>query len=302
MKTWKKTILITSLCLLISGAALAGFGFIRGGWSALSHSKEEPKHHTYKTQELKSFENISLNCNVSDITIKTGNQDKGAISYFVDKSYPIKINQKDKTLSITETSKLLQNKTTIRFLTLRNLINIDKIGHFGLDSGYSIQITLPKGSKIQSLNGKLKVGELQIEKSHIQTADFQLSAGNLSVSSSELMDSHLILQAGDMTFIDSHISKSKLKVNAGNVEVGSSKISDSQVNLSAGDFTASDVAFVNKNRLSLSMGDADIQLKDHNLAIKTNKEIGDSDITSNLKTDSQNQLELTSKLGDITIE
>lgn len=68
MKTWKKTILITSLCLLISGAALAGFGFIRGGWSALSHSKEEPKHHTYKTQELKSFENISLNCNVSDIT------------------------------------------------------------------------------------------------------------------------------------------------------------------------------------------------------------------------------------------
>lgn len=302
MKTWKKTILITSLCLLISGAALAGFGFIRGGWSALSHSKEEPKHHTYKTQELKSFENISLNCNVSDITIKTGNQDKGTISYFVDKSYPIKINQKDKTLSITETSKLLQNKTTIRFLTLRNLINIDKIGNFGLDSGYSIQITLPKGSKIQSLNGKLKVGELQIEKSHIQTADFQLSAGNLSVSSSELMDSHLILQAGDMNFIDSHISKSKLKVNAGNVEVGSSKISDSQVNLSAGDFTASDVTFVNKNRLSLSMGDADIQLKDHNLAIKTNKEIGDSDITSNLKTDSQNQLELTSKLGDITIE
>ncbi|MGG8343312.1 DUF4097 family beta strand repeat-containing protein [Streptococcus uberis] len=245
---------------------------------------------------------MSLNCNVSDITIKTGNQDKGTISYFVDKSYPIKINQKDKTLSITETSKLLQNKTTIRFLTLRNLINIDKIGNFGLDSGYSIQITLPKGSKIQSLNGKLKVGELQIEKSHIQTADFQLSAGNLSVSSSELMDSHLILQAGDMNFIDSHISKSKLKVNAGNVEVGSSKISDSQVNLSAGDFTASDVAFVNKNRLSLSMGDADIQLKDHNLAIKTNKEIGDSDITSNLKTDSQNQLELTSKLGDITIE
>lgn len=302
MKTWKKTILITSLCLLLSGAALAGFGFIRGGWSALSRSKEEPKHHTYKTQKLKSFENISLNCNVSDITIKTGNQDKGTISYFVDKNYPIKINQKDKTLSITETSKLLQNKTTIRFLTLRNLINIDKIGHFPLESGYSIQITLPKGSKIQSLNGKLKVGELQIEKSHIQTTDFHLSAGNLSVSSSELMDSHLTLQAGDMTFIDSHISKSKLKVNAGNVEVGSSKISDSQVNLSAGDFTASDVAFVNKNKLGLSMGDADIQLKDHNLSIKTNKEIGDSDITSNLKTDSQNQLELTSKLGDITIE
>lgn len=269
MKTWKKTILITSLCLLLSGAALAGFGFIRGGWSALSRSKEEPKHHSYKTQELKSFENISLNCNVSDITIKTGNQDKGTISYFVDKNYPLKINQKDKTLSITKTSKLLQNKTTIRFLTLRNIINIDKIGHFGLNSGYSIQITLPKGSKIQSLNGKLKVGELQIEKSHIQTADFQLSAGNLSVSSSELMDSHLTLQAGDMTFIDSHISKSKLKVNAGNVEVGSSKISDSQVNLRAGDFTASDVAFVNKNSLSLSMGDADIQLKDHNLAIKT---------------------------------
>lgn len=302
MKTWKKTILITSLCLLISGAALAGFGFIRGGWSALSHSKEEPKHHTYKTQELKSFENISFNCNVSDITIKTGNQDKATITYFDDKNYPLKIDQKGKTLSVTEKSKLLQSKTTVRFLTLRNLMEIDKIGHFGVDSGYSIQITLPKGSKLQSLKGNLKVGELQIEDSHINNLDFELSAGNLEVNSSKIGEAQLTLQAGDMTVIDSQFSNSQLKVNAGNMDFGSSSLTDSQLTLSAGDFSASEITFLNQNQLTLNMGDADIHLKEHDLAVKSNKALGDSDITSNLKSDSKNKLELNSKLGDLTLE
>lgn len=302
MKTWKKTLLMTSLCLFLSGAALAGLGFVRGGWSALSTSKEEPQHHTYKTKELTSFDQIALDCNVSDITIKTGNQDKATITYFDDKNYPLKIDQKGKTLSITEKSNLLQSKTTVRFLTLRNLMEFDKIGHFGVDSGYSIQITLPKGSKLQSLKGNLKVGELQIEDSHIQNMDFELSAGNLEVNSSQIGDAQLTLQAGDMTLIDSQVSNSQLKVNAGNMDFATSSLTDSNLTLSAGDFSASDISFLNHNSLTLNMGDADIQLKDHDLAVKSKKELGDADITSNLKSDSKNQLELNSKLGDITVE
>lgn len=302
MKTWKKTLLLTSLCLLLSGAALAGLGFVRGGWSALSTSKEEPKHHTYKTKELTSFDQISLNCNVSDITIKTGNQDKATITYFDDKNYPVKIDQTGKTLSITEKSKLLQSKTTVRFLTLRNLMEIDKVGHFGVDSGYSIQITLPKGSKLQSLKGNLKVGELQIEDSQIQNMDFELSAGNLEINSSQIGEAQLTLQAGDMTVIDSQVSNAQLKVNAGNMDFSSSSLTDSQLTLSAGDFSASEITFLNQNQLTLNMGDADIHLKEHDLAVKTNKALGDSDITSNLKSDSKNQLELNSKLGDLTID
>lgn len=185
---------------------------------------------------------------------------------------------------------------------MRNLTNIEKNSYFGIKTNYSIQITLPKGHKLSSLKGNLKIGELEIENSQIQTIDFLLSSGNFSVSSSKIMNGQVTLHTGDMTFTDSHISNSKINVNAGNIEFGTSSIANSQLTLKAGDFTATNVSFSNKNSLRLDMGNADIHLKNHDLALKTNKSLGNSEITSDLKGNSKNQLDITNKLGDITVE
>ncbi|VTS47416.1 signal peptide [Streptococcus porcinus] len=302
MKTFKKISFITALCLLLSGLTLAGLGYVRGGWSDLSSYTNPSKNNHYQTKKVADFDHLLLNCNVSDIIIKTGNQEKPSITYYVDKKYPIKIEQTGKSLSISEKSKVFQNKPIINFLTLRNLTNIGKNSYFGIKTDYSIQITLPKGHKLSSLKGNLKIGELKIENSQIQMIDFLLSSGNFSVGSSKIMNGQVTLHTGDMTFTDSHVSNSKINVDAGNIDFETSSIANSQLTLKAGDFTATDVGFSNKNSLRLDMGNADIHLKNHDLALKTNKNSGNSDITANLKENSQNQLEVTNKLGDITVE
>lgn len=302
MRTLKKISFITALCLLLSGVTLAGLGYVRGGWSDLSPYTNSSKNKHYKTEKIADFDHLLLDCNVSDIIIKTGNQEKASITYYVDKKYPVKIEQTGKTLSISDKSKMFKRKPIINFLTLRNLTNIQKNSYFDVKSDYSIQITLPKGRKLSSLKGKLKTGELQIENSQIQTIDFLLSTGNFSVDSSKIMEGQLTLHTGEVTVNDSHISNSKINVNAGNLEFGSSSIANSQLILKAGDFTATDITFNDKNSLKLNRGNADIQLKDHDLALKTNKNSDDSEITTNLKSDSKNQLNIINKVGDITVE
>lgn len=93
MKNFKKISFITALCLLLSGLTLAGFGYVRGGWSDLSSYTNPSKSNHYKTKKVANFDHLLLNCNVSDVIIKTGNQEKASITYYVDKNTPSRLSR-----------------------------------------------------------------------------------------------------------------------------------------------------------------------------------------------------------------
>jgi DUF4097 and DUF4098 domain-containing protein YvlB len=93
-----------------------------------------------------------------------------------------------------------------------------------------------------------------------------------------------------------------LTSNTGDIDFENGKVSDSTISLSIGDFSADNIAFKNKNELSISTGDVDITLADKNLTLQASNNLGDADISDSLKPSTSNILNIKGNTGDISIQ
>lgn len=302
MKSGKKILLTSSLGLTIIGMILMIVGYLFGGWSDLAGWSKSLQKTQIVTKQIDNFDSIKLDCNISDVIIENGNQDKASITYYRNKKYPFSSHISDNTLSVKEKSKYIKRKTVVKIINLRNIIDIQKMGHFGIDSGYTVRITLPNKFKVEQLSGKLKTGELQVEDSQINNVSLSMTAGDIYFGNSKIKNGDLDLLDGSINFMNSQIKNANITLDAGDIEFNKSSITNSEISLKAGDFQANSVSYFDKNKLNMSMGDVSILLNSHKLDLSVTESMGDKTLPNNLENNSNNSLEIVSKTGDIEVE
>lgn len=218
--------------------------------------------YTFVKQDVDSIDKVSINSVNYDIVIKTSNSDKTSISYYQMAKRPLEMTVKDKELTISDTTYFKNRTSNINFFTLKDLLNLKRLG--GDYNLYTIVITLPKGYTLKDLTANLTTGDLEL-------------------SNSSIVKSHITLKAGDL-------------------EADKTNFNNSQIELTAGDLDATDVTFTGHNTVDAAVGDVQITLTDFTLSVTTQGDFSDKNITSDLKNSDQNTLNITSNLGDISIQ
>ncbi|WMB29885.1 DUF4097 domain-containing protein [Streptococcus didelphis] len=267
----EKTVFKGAILFLFIGIVLTFLGYINNGLDDYNLSSKAQTSRHLVNQDLSFFENIDLNCNISDITIKTSPQKKASITYYQDKNYPLTIKMENKTLYVDEKAKLSQNSLNVKFLTLQDLSHLNQNLHFGIETGYSILITLPKDTQVKQLKAKLKAGQLSLENNKVEHLDVNLSAGDIDIDNTSIDKGNLQLLAGNLNFLDSKINNSKIKLSTGDFELENSRVQDSQLILNTGDFTSREAVFLGKNSIFNKIGSTDIYLKSYDLSLSSKK-------------------------------
>lgn len=300
MKTWKKIIFGIGLSVSLIGAGLTAYGFASGGAKELQKQSQTPKTH-YKKVNLESFDRIDLTSHRYDVIIATANIDKPRLSYTTSKKPDLSYTVKDKTLTITDKGKRYTGhaKQTWKFYNLSDLF---QQGRFGIASKNILTITLPKGTNIKSLKANIQTADLSLESVKIASSEVHISAGDLESQASQLTKSTIKLDAGDTYLNDSDLLDTTLETSTGDIDISTGAIVNSKINLSMGDFTGSDLTVTKRNHITVNTGDIDINLAKYDLTINQDSQLGDSDITSDLKPSSENFLTLNSSTGDITVQ
>lgn len=301
MKKWTKIVLGIGIGASLVGAGLAGIGLATGGFTKLNQKyevKAKIKHH--KTS-LEPFDKIDINATAFDVTIAKENIDKPFISYSDSKKLPVSYQvTKDGTLAVKQTGDWKESTTGIHFPSLSDFLTLAKNGV--VTDNHTITIAIPKKTTIHSLIAKVKVGDLQINHLTADYANIDLNAGDFELTNSYFKSGKSNLSVGDSNFQDAQLKNFTLTSNTGDIDFENGKISDSTISLSIGDLSADNIAFENKNELSISTGDVDITLADKNLTLQASNNLGDADISDSLKPSTSNILNIKGNTGDISIQ
>lgn len=301
MKKWVKVLLGIGVGATLLGATLAAYGFATGGVSDLTNAKKISTKVNYKKMTLDTFKNITLDSDVSDVIITKSDIDKPFISYSTETKSPLTHEIKDGTLKVSQkSSQFPKSRTVINFFDLSDLIGFTQNGQ--ITTPYTILISVPRDTNLNSVKTNLKAGSLSLGDITIADADFELSAGDLDIENTTINSGHANISAGSSSFDKSSLTKFSLTANAGEVDFENSTADQSNFKLNMGDFSANDMTFKGTNTLNIAAGDTDITLASKNLKVKLNNSLGDADITDQLNQSSPNTLTIKSSMGDISIQ
>lgn len=280
MKTWKKIILWLGLISCLLGLGFATWGYRQGGLSDLQ--KKPIDGLTFVEKDLDSFDNITINSVNYDLIVMATDTEKPSISYYEHDKKQIDTSVKDKTLTINNpSSPAAPNQQHINFLNLKDIISYLNYGH---DSNFqTIIVKLPRNQVISSLSGEVIAGQVDL-------SNFTLNQANLN------------LNAGDLTLTKMIIKQLDASIGAGTLNASDTTFNQTKIAVDAGDFDGNQLTFTGKNSITTSEGDITINLKDYLLNVQVDTSLGDQNITDALKNTSQNSLDISTQLGDITVE
>lgn len=303
MKKWTKIVLGIGIGASLIGAGLTAAGLAGGGLSQLQSyydNKEKHDSHFY-TKTVENFDKIDIDTTVYNVVITQTNSDKPSISY-TDNS-KLRVSHQvtnDGTLAVKQTGDWKESTSVIHFPSLSDFLTLAKNGV--VTDNHTITIAIPKKTTIHSLIAKVKVGDLQINHLTADYANIDLNAGDFELTNSYFKSGKSNLSVGDSNFQDAQLKNFTLTSNTGDIDFENGKVSDSTISLSIGDFSADNIAFENKNELSVSTGDVDITLADKNLTLQASNSLGDADISDSLKPSTSNILNIKGNTGDISIQ
>lgn len=311
MKTWKKIVLGSAAGLTVAGLLLTGIGYVTGGAAAIQAQAEEEKNQIFTTEELPDFNKIVLK-NKSEfgqtatagysIRIKTTTDDAPSIQFDSNQKRNVNYAVENGVLTIETENRTHGSDVTVNFFSVSDLISLVQTGEFNEDNYGEIVISIPEGTSLQQLSGSISVGDIVLDGITLDQIDLEANVGDIDLYQTTIKKGNIQLDAGDIYTENATLSNLTTSLSAGDVDIESGTLDSTSFELEFGDFSAYGVTYLGENDLALSMGDVDIELDNYDLAVTTDNDLGDTDVTDELDNTSKNILSITADTADIVVQ
>ena len=258
MKVVKNIITVIAVFMIIAGIVCLSIGVNNGGkiFFGIDYANKKIVYPDddiiEKTYDYDDFKNLEINVDCMKLTIKEGKEYKVACKYMDD--FKPEIDLSGDTLKITQR---LKDKSVTDF---GRFLSVSKNGiSFGSNIlGNSVEITIPKGEKLDNIkiNAKagdvnlnsfeadeikadLKAGDLKVSDINVDNMEFTLNAGDVKINKIEGKDFEIKMNAGDVNLSDGDFENVKIDMDAGDLDIDDTNADDFDIKLSSGDVDAS---------------------------------------------------------------
>ena len=178
MKKWKKITLISGITLILSGAVIGYIGQISGGLDGILQENRGQVRHVEKN--LDQFDQIDLEGNYYDISVKTTTDKEASISYYTSKKAKVDYKVADKKLSLKQSTK------GIGVVHFFNLSLLAQLADHKSEDLNTIVISLPKGQSLSSIKSRLNIRGLKLDGLTVKQLDADVNIGSLSIKNSRI--------------------------------------------------------------------------------------------------------------------
>lgn len=205
-------------------------------------------------------------------------------------------------LTIETENRTHGSDVTVNFFSVSDLISLVQTGEFNEDNYGEIVISIPEGTPLQQLSGNISVGDIVLDGITLNQIDLEANVGDIDLYQTTIKKGNIQLDAGDIYTENATLSNLTTSLSAGDVDIESGTLDSTSFELEFGDFSAYGVTYLGENDLALSMGDVDIELDNYDLAVTTDNDLGDTDVTDELDNTSKNSLSITADTADIVVQ
>lgn len=227
MKKATKTLMITSLILIIVGGGLLIAGALSGGWEQLKNtdliSGEELQEKVIDYDE--AFNKIEIDAQSYPVKILKSNDANTHVRYRTDENHVVKMGNDRDTFKITE-----------KYYTKKS-VNIDLgiwYDIFGINNENNIYIYLPE-KEYESIKLKAAAGDVEIDGLKIKNLTAELKAGSFDLKNMLIESGEIKCEAGEVEIDDSTLNNSNIYASAGSIDIEKSKLKNVNLEAKLGD-------------------------------------------------------------------
>lgn len=231
MKKATKTLMITSLILIIVGGGLLIAGALSGGWEQLKNtdliSGEELQEKVIDYDE--AFNKIEIDAQSYPVKILKSNDARAHVRLRTYGNHDVKLGTVGDTFKITE--KYEPKKPVNVDLSIWDEL-------LDIDNEKSIYLYLPE-KEYESINLKATAGDVEIDGLKVKNLTAKLKAGSLELRNFSIESGNIKCSAGDLEIENSILNNTDIYASVGSIEIGKSKLKNVNLEAKIGDIDVS---------------------------------------------------------------
>lgn len=268
MKKATKTLMITSLILIIVGGGLLIAGALSGGWEQLKNtdliSGEELQEKVIDYDE--AFNKIEIDAQSYPVKLLKSNDANTHVRYRTDENNVIKIGNDRDNLKITE-----------KYYTKKS-VNIDLgiwYDIFGINNEKNIYIYLPE-KEYESIKLKAAAGDVEIDGLKIKNLTAELKAGSFDLKNMLIESGEIKCEAGEVEIDNSTLNNSNIYASAGSIDIEKSKLKNVNLEAKLGDIDVNNCEY-DGGSMRVNLGSIEDEGTKYLAPVKKYSEVDDMD-------------------------
>ena len=268
MKKATKTLMITSLILIIVGGGLLIAGLLSGGWEQLKNvdlsSGEEYKEKTIDYDE--EFNKIEIDAQSTPIKILKSDDARAHVRLRTYGNHDVKFENDNGLLKISEKYQPKKN------------VNID-LGIWdellGIDNEKIICLYLPE-KEYESIKLKATAGDVEIDGLTVKNLTATLKAGNFELRNFSIESGNIKCDAGDLKIKNSTLNNTDIYASVGYIKVEKSKLKNVNLEARLGDIYVSYCEY-DGGSMRVNLGSIEDEGTKYITPVKKYSEVDDTD-------------------------
>ena len=268
MKKATKTLMITSLILIIVGGGLLIAGLLSGGWEQLKNvdlsSGEEYKEKTIDYDE--EFNKIEIDAQSTPIKILKSDDARAHVRLRTYGNHDVKFENDNGLLKISEKYQPKKN------------VNID-LGIWdellGIDNEKIICLYLPE-KDYESITLKAAAGDIEIDGLKIKNLTAELKAGSFDLKNMLIESGKIKCEAGEVEIDNSTLNNTYIYASVGSIEVEKSKLKNVNLEAELGDIDVTNCEY-DGGSMRVDLGSIDDEGTKYITPVKKYSEVDDTD-------------------------
>lgn len=263
-KNKNKIALLIGIACCIIGVILMGIGVLFGGvnyvkeadLNRLSGNAKRREYQVAKIEkkDLPDIKSLKIETSVSDICIKTSEDEKFHISYPIWQNEDGKSDDYD--ISCRAESGVLEFKETVKGAKsgdygitigvdfwdfIEDMNKLSKLGKKGFnrtdkdETQYTVFLYIPKGAKMDFVSLALTVGDLKIDILESEKMNLSSDCGNITLSNLVVQKAEWKQSYGDAEITDSVLQNTEFESEAGDLYVNNTIWNEGNISVKYGD-------------------------------------------------------------------
>ena len=242
-KIYLSILTIVTIAAIILGVCIHILSPI-GRWFGKDHTSDDLSAAATTSETLDAFDSISIDTNVSDITITTG--DDYSIRYQASEQLIPQYAVSEGTLTISQPD-----------------VDTDII-HLGISkTKCDITITLPEDAALSLIQADVNVGELTVQNLNFDTFDCSQNVSETTVSNCTINSLTVDSSTGTITVKDTTFTNGDLSTSTGEIEVEDATFTTLKAKASTGDVDIASRQSLDDYTIELSTSVGDVEMNDH---------------------------------------
>ena len=288
MKKATKTLMITSLILIILGGGLLIAGLLSGGWEHLKNvdlsSGEELQEKVIDYDE--AFNKIEIDAQSYPVKILKSNDARAHVRLRTYGNHDVKLGTVGDTFKITEKYEP------------KKRVNID-LGIWdellGIDNENVICLYLPE-KEYESITLNAAAGDVEIDGLKIKNLTAELKAGSFDLKNMLIESGEIKCKAGEVEIDNSTLNNSNIYASVGSIDIEKSKLKNVNLEAKVGDIYVNNCEY-DGGSMRVNLGDIDDEGTKYITPVKKYSEVDDTDYDDDVDEDTHDDGE--SNLDDV---